>query len=71
MQTSIDITELQRQALDDIAKAENLSRADVIRAAIDDYIKRRQRVDINGAFGLWGESGLDGLFYQENVRGEW
>jgi metal-responsive CopG/Arc/MetJ family transcriptional regulator len=71
MRTSIDITELQRQALDDIAKAEKLSRADVIRAAIDDYVERRQRVDINGAFGVWGESGVDGLFYQENVRGEW
>lgn len=71
MRTSIDITELQRQALDDIARANNLSRADVVRAAIDEYINGRQRVDINGAFGLWGESVVDGLFYQEDLRGEW
>ncbi|WP_426231452.1 CopG family transcriptional regulator [Pararhizobium sp. DWP3-4] len=71
MRTLIDITELQVQALEDIARTEKLSRAAVIRAAIDDYIQRRQRIDINDAFGLWGESAVDGLSYQEKVRSEW
>ncbi|WP_276119629.1 ribbon-helix-helix protein, CopG family [Pararhizobium qamdonense] len=71
MRTLIDITELQVQALEDIARTEKLSRAAVIRAAIDDYVERRRRVDIQDAFGLWGESGMDGLSYQEKVRSEW
>jgi metal-responsive CopG/Arc/MetJ family transcriptional regulator len=71
MRTLIDITELQVQALEEIAKTEKLSRAAVIRAAIDDYVQRRRRVDINDAFGLWGESGVDGLTYQDKVRSEW
>jgi predicted transcriptional regulator len=71
MRTLIDITELQVQALEEIAKTEKLSRAAVIRAAIDDYVQRRRRVDVNDAFGLWGESGVDGLTYQDKVRSEW
>lgn len=71
MRTLIDITELQVQALEDIAKTEKLSRAAVIRAAIDDYVFRRRRVDGGDAFGLWGRSAIDGLSYQENVRSEW
>ncbi|WP_426125686.1 ribbon-helix-helix protein, CopG family [Pararhizobium sp. PWRC1-1] len=71
MRTLIDITALQVEALEDIARAEKLSRAAVIRAAIDEYVQRRRRVDISDAFGLWGEAGMDGLSYQEKVRGEW
>ena len=71
MRPLIDITELQLQALEEIASKENLSRAAVIRAAIDDYVQRRRRVEIDDAFGLWGESGIDGLTYQEKVRSEW
>jgi len=71
MRTLIDITELQVQALEEIARTEKLSRAAVIRAAIDDYVQRRRRVEIDDAFGLWGEGGTDGLTYQEKVRSEW
>ncbi|MBP1858784.1 ribbon-helix-helix protein, CopG family [Rhizobium herbae] len=67
----IDITELQVQALEDIAKAEKLSRAAVIRAAIDEYVLRRNRAETNEAFGLWGDGGMDGLSYQEKARSEW
>jgi predicted transcriptional regulator len=71
MRTLIDITELQVQALEDIAKAEKLSRAAVIRAAIDEYVRRRNRSEADEAFGLWGKNGMDGLEYQEQVRSEW
>ncbi|CAN7280345.1 ribbon-helix-helix protein, CopG family [Pararhizobium sp. LjRoot238] len=71
MRTLIDITERQVQALEDIAKAEKLSRAAVIRAAIDDYVLRHRRAEGDNAFGLWGEHAVDGLEYQEKVRSEW
>ncbi|WP_428426804.1 ribbon-helix-helix protein, CopG family [Pararhizobium sp.] len=71
MRTLIDITELQVQALEEIASKEKLSRAAVIRAAIDDYVQRRRQVEIDDAFGLWGKRGMDGLSYQEKVRSEW
>ncbi|WP_438751150.1 ribbon-helix-helix protein, CopG family [Pararhizobium sp. O133] len=71
MRTLIDITKLQVQSLEDIAKAENLSRAAIIRAAIDEYIMRRHRKESDEAFGLWSGSGIDGLAFQEKVRDEW
>ncbi|WP_349436514.1 CopG family transcriptional regulator [Pararhizobium sp. A13] len=71
MRTLIDITERQVQALEDIAKSKKLSRAAVVRAAIDDYVRRHRRIENDNAFGLWGGDGMDGLEYQEKVRSEW
>ena len=71
MRTLVDLGGPQVQALDDLAKSERRSRASLIRQAIDEYLaKRRGRSDADG-FGLWGDRALDGLTYQEKIRGEW
>ncbi len=69
MKTLIDIAETQMKALDDIAREENSSRAAVIRTAIENYLSRR--APDNDGFGLWRSHKLDGLDYQEKIRGEW
>ena len=71
MRALIDINESQVEALDALAKRVRQSRAALIRAAIDDYLDRHFREQVGDGFGLWGKRKVDGLAYQEKVRGEW
>ena len=57
--------------LDELSKREKRSRAALIRQAIDDYLRKRHHTQEGEAFGLWGKRKVDGLAYQEKVRGEW
>jgi metal-responsive CopG/Arc/MetJ family transcriptional regulator len=71
MRTLVDLGDTQIQALDELSKKEKRSRAALIRQAIDDYLKSRHDKQEGDAFGLWGKRKVDGLAYQEKVRGEW
>ena len=71
MRTLVDIGDAQIQALDELSKKEKRSRAALIREAIDDYVGKRRGGRQGDAFGLWGKRKVDGLAYQEKVRGEW
>jgi len=71
MRALIDMNDAQVEALDAIAKRERQSRAALIRAAIDDYLDRHHRAQVEDGFGLWGQRKVDGLAYQEEARREW
>ncbi len=71
MRTLVDLGDAQIQALDELSKQEKRSRAALIRQAIDDYLEKRRDRHESDAFGLWGKRKIDGLAYQEKVRGEW
>ena len=71
MRTLVDLGDTQIQALDELSKKEKRSRASLIRQAIDDYLAKRRGTREGDAFGLWGKRKVDGLAYQEKVRGEW
>jgi len=71
MRTLIDIGESDIRALDDLAKSRQASRAALIRQAVAEYLGRHRQTAGQGAFGLWGNGGEDGLAYQERVRQEW
>jgi metal-responsive CopG/Arc/MetJ family transcriptional regulator len=71
MRTLVDINDAQVQALDDLSKRHKQSRAALIRGAIDDFLAKHRHDQAVDAFGLWGERKIDGLDYQEQVRGEW
>jgi hypothetical protein len=83
MRTLVDIPNRQLDELSAICAARSLSRAEVVRQAIDAFI-RQNRPSQQEAFGIWkdrharvpvieGASTLpeDGLAYQERLRGEW
>ncbi len=70
MRTLIDIGEAELKALDRMARSANVSRASLIRKAVDDFLGR-ERGKEDDAFGLWGDEAVDGLEYQEKVRSEW
>jgi predicted transcriptional regulator len=71
MRTLVDLGDTQLQALDELSKKEKRSRAALIRRAIDDYLAKQRDKQEGDAFGLWGQRKVDGLAYQEKVRGEW
>ena len=67
----VDIGDTQLRELDELSKAEKRSRAALIREAIDDFLAKRRSKHQGDAFGLWGKRKVDGLVYQERLRGEW
>ena len=67
----VGITEEQERALNQLAKDSRSSRAAIIRKAIDDLLEARQKEASRDAFGLWGNTGQDGLAYQRELRAEW
>ena len=71
MRILVDIGDPEVKALDRLAQREKMSRAALIRKAINDFLAGNN-ADIEAeAFGLWGDRKVDGLTYQENMRGEW
>lgn len=70
MRTLVDIPEKQLQELTVISQSQHVSRAEVIREAINLYLASKQRPELD-AFGLWRDRQVDGLAYQEQVRSEW
>jgi len=71
MRILTDINDSQLRALDNLAKREKVSRAALIRQAVDDLLARHRQEKRSDAFGLWGERTVDGLAYQEKLRSEW
>lgn len=70
MRTIVEIEDGDAAALDALARAQKLSRAALIRAAIRDFLAARRR-EGGDAFGLWGKRTTDGVAYQAKVRDEW
>ncbi len=68
---SVGLSDSQIRELNELSKAENRSRAALIREAIDGLLAKRRNKHQGDAFGLWGQRQIDGLVYQERVRSEW
>ena len=71
MRTIVDLTDAQIEALAKLGEAQNLSRAALVRKAIDEFVKNHSTEGAEEAFGLWRERGIDGLSYQQALRDEW
>ena len=71
MRTLVDIPEADIHALDELSRGRGVSRAAVIRKAIEDYLTRHLAGGLDDAFGLWSDRPVDGLAYERELRGEW
>ena len=71
MRALVDMNDAQINALNTLARRMRQSRAALIRAAIDEYLARHRREQVEDGFGLWGTRKVDGLAYQEKTRSEW
>jgi hypothetical protein len=72
MRTIIDLPDRQVDALKRISRSRKLSRAELIRQAVERYLQEHlPRRD--EAFGLWKRAGLrvDGVALQRRLRKEW
>ncbi len=72
MRTIIDLPDRQVEALERICRSRKLSRAELIRQAVDRYLQEHLPVR-DQAFGLWKRAGLreDGVAFQTRLRKEW
>lgn len=59
------------QMLDAISTSQHVSRAELIRLAVSNYIEKFKTVEDGKAFGAWKSKKLDGLAYQAKLRDEW
>lgn len=67
----IDINQETLKKLDEIANIKHLSRAAVVRVAIDEFLQKNSICAAKNAFGILKQSPIDGLSLQEKLRGEW
>ena len=64
--------------LDEISAAQHVSRAQVIRQAVSNYLEQFKSANAtdadkatDDAFGLWRAKKMDGLAFQNKLREEW
>jgi len=71
MRTIIDLPDAQIEALRRLEQRDNVSRAELIRQAVADYVSKR--VEHADAFGAWKarKVKVDGVEYQRKIRDEW
>lgn len=79
MRTIVDIPEDQIKALDSLGKKDNLSRAELVRRAVQAYLEVEQGRTAGAVDAYFGFlqgvpdafGGMDSLDYQQDMRGEW
>ena len=71
MRTIVDLPDSQVEALKRMADAAQLSRAELMRRAVAEYLARHQPKEKDEAFGVWKTRMIDGIDYQELSRAEW
>jgi predicted transcriptional regulator len=71
MKIALDIGASRTKARDALAEVEKRSRSSIVREAIDAYLDRRRDKAREDGFGLRGDRKVDGLDYQEKMRGTW
>ncbi|HEX5327961.1 MAG TPA: CopG family transcriptional regulator [Acetobacteraceae bacterium] len=71
MRTLVDLPEPELRALSELGQRQGVSRAALIRDAVRAYLADRTRHRTEDAYGLWGQSVVDGLVLQRQLREEW
>lgn len=70
MRTIVDLPDYQIEQLATLSQQQKLSRAELIRRAVDAYLGKRSESS-SDVFGLWANRQVDGLAYQDQLRDEW
>ncbi len=71
MRTIIEIPEQDLHQLKELCSREHISRAEAIRRAVRDLLRRHRRPDGDEAFALWRDRAQDALSYEDGLRDEW
>jgi predicted transcriptional regulator len=70
MRTLVDLPKPELDQLSALAAQRGVSRAALMREALEEYLARNKPAGLDAAFGAWS-TGEDGLAYQERMREEW
>ena len=70
MRTIVDLPQRAIDALDRLGRERDVSRAALVREAIERYLQAEAATGRHVAFGAW-EADEDGLEMQRRLRGEW
>ena len=70
MRTLVDLPETDLEQLNALSRERRVSRAELIRRAVSGYLEQN-RTGLEETFGLWKKKAVDGVKYQERLRGEW
>lgn len=71
MRTLVDIPESDLRRLNKLSKSRKLSRAELVRTAVAQYLRQEEPDSLDKIFGIWKDRNIDGLEYQEQMRREW
>lgn len=71
MRTIVDLPDEQIVALKQLSNDTHLSRAELMRRAVQEYLVRHRPQPTEQAFGLWKTREKDALSIQERLRSEW
>jgi len=71
MRTIVDLPDEQVDALQQLGVRSNLSRAELVRRAVAEYLDKRHDTGGDRAFGLWQRRRCDALDYEDRLRAEW
>ena len=71
MRTIVDLPEEHIEVLKTLSKQKHLSRAELMRRAVAEYLQRHHSEPSDDAFGLWRHQPHEGLEYQCKLRDEW
>jgi len=71
MRTIIDLPDGQLDALDAWCRRDRISRAEAIRRAVAATVGQQAAGSREAAFGIWRDRNIDGLAWQQRLRGEW
>ena len=71
MRTIVDLPDSQIAGLADICRREGVSRTEVVRRAVAEYLDARRVSRRDESFGIWRDRAVDGLEYERSIRDEW
>ena len=71
MRTIFEIPDEKVKELDRLCKAQKISRAELMRRAIDKYLLDTPLVRREASFGIWKKKKIDSLKYEASIRKEW
>jgi len=71
MRTIIELPDEHIQRLASLGERERLSRAELVRRAVAEFLDRHATANMQNAFGIWKDRATDALRYQDRIRDEW
>ena len=71
MRTIVDLPADQVESLDMWCRREGVSRAEAVRRAVSEHLRKHHTTGAERAFGVWRSDPEDGLSYQDRLRSEW